>query len=157
MIDSDDVFAAIRRGYTELETSSPTEIMDYFSGGDAESAVGHISNIKGILFEQEIVQALNDQGMDAAFFEATNHPISDIAIFDDDGDIIGELQLKATNSVDYISDTLELNPDVPIITTSEVADSFDTDMVIDSGIDNAALHDAVTAAVFYDASSDIAG
>lgn len=68
--------------------------MDYFSGMDAESAVGHISNIKGILFEQEIVQALNDQGMEAALFEATNHPVSDIAIFDDDGEIIGELQLK---------------------------------------------------------------
>lgn len=157
MIDSDDVFAAIRRGYTELENSSPTEIMGYFSGMDAESAVGHISNIKGILFEQEIVQALNEQGMEAALFEATNHPVSDIAIFDDDGDIIGELQLKATDSVDYISNTLELNPDVPIITTSEVAGGFDTDIVIDSSIDNAALHDAITATVFDDASLDSPG
>ena len=155
MIENEDVFEAVRRGYNDLQMATPDEIMDYFSNIDTESISGHISNIKGILFEQEIVQALNEQSMDAFLFDATNHPASDIFIVDD-GEILGELQLKATDSIAYINDTIALNPDIPIITTSEVADSFDDiDMVIDSGIDNAALHEAVSSTLFEDTATDV--
>ncbi|EGR4110584.1 hypothetical protein DDN58_15965 [Vibrio cholerae] len=146
MIAQSSVFDAVRRGYNELELASNDEILDYFADVNPDAMSGHISNIKGIVFEQEVVSALNEQGMDAMLFEATNHPISDIALMSD-GDIAAEVQLKATDSVSYINQTLAENPDIPIIVTSEVADSFDSSIVIDSGIENAALSDAVSEAL----------
>lgn len=143
MIESEEVFAAVRRGYTEFADATPDEICSYFSDLEQTELVGHISNIKGILFEQEVVDALNDQGYSAAVFEATNHPATDIMLMDEE-DVIAELQLKATDSAAYISNTLEEHPDIPIITTHEVAQKFDdVSMVYDSGLDNSVLTDAV--------------
>lgn len=155
MINSDLVFDSVRRGYNELETSNNAEIVDYFSKVEPDVMIGHISNIKGIVFEQEVVNALNEQGLDAMMFEATNHPVSDIALMDD-GDIALEMQLKATDSASYINTTLEQHSDVPIIVTSEVADGFDSTMVIDSGLDNAALEIAVTDTLLSDGANDVA-
>lgn len=143
MIAQSSVFDAVRRGYNELELASNDEILDYFADVNPDAMSGHISNIKGIVFEQEVVNALNSQGMDAMLFEATNHPVSDIALMSD-GDIAAEVQLKASDSVAYINETLAENPDIPIIVTSEVADGLESTMVIDSGIDNVALNDAVS-------------
>ncbi|MCC8255293.1 cytochrome P450 [Vibrio campbellii] len=143
LISSNPVFDAVRRGYNELEIASNDEILDYFADVNPDAMLGHISNIKGIVFEQEVVTALNEQGMDAMLFEATNHPVSDIALMSD-GDIAAEVQLKASDSVAYINETLAENPDIPIIVTSEVADGLESTMVIDSGIDNVALNDAVS-------------
>jgi hypothetical protein len=138
-----EVFDAARRGYNELNTSSMSDIISHFEDIESDGMMGHISNVKGILFEQEVVTALNNQGLEAMMFEATNHPISDIAIMSD-GDIAAEMQLKATDSVSYINETLAEYPDIPIIATSEVANRIDNVMVIDSGIDNEALTQVVT-------------
>ncbi|HCG5527873.1 TPA: hypothetical protein NJ015_000007 [Vibrio parahaemolyticus] len=143
MIVQSDVFEAVQRGYNELELATNGEILEYFAGVDPDAMSGHISNIKGIVFEQEVVNLLTKQGMDAMLFEATNHPVSDIALMSD-GEIAAEIQLKATDSVSYINESLADNPDIPIIVTSEVADSFDSAMVIDSGIDNVVLDDTVS-------------
>ena len=143
MIEPNEVFDSIRRGYTDLDTSSNEEIFDYFQTVEKESMQGHISNIKGILFEHEYVQSLEEIGTHASIFEATNHPITDISIFDDDGYVINELQLKATDSVGYINETLVENPDVTVVVTSEVATSMSSDMIIDSGIENAVLEESV--------------
>jgi hypothetical protein len=151
-VDSDLVFEAVRRGYTELGNADPTEIQNYFDSVDPASVSGHVSNIKGILFEEEVVRALNEQGLSASLFDATNHPASDIGIYDSD-ELIGEIQLKATDSADYIRETLENNPDIPIVTTSEVAENTDLD-VIDSGISNEDLTEAVEETLFTSALSD---
>ena len=143
MIEDNEVFDSIRRGYNDLNTSTNEEIFDYFQTVEEESMQGHISNIKGILFEHEYVQSLEEMGTHASIFEATNHPVTDISIFDDNGDVISELQLKATYSVGYINETLIENPDITIVATSEVASSMGSDMVIDSGIGNAVLEDSV--------------
>ena len=58
-------------------------------------------------------------------------------------DVVDEIQLKATDSVTYINETLEAHPDVTVVATAEVAANFDTEMVIDSGLENAVLEDAV--------------
>jgi len=150
MIDSSEVFEAVRRGYNELEVASNTEILDYFSTIDDGSVAGHVSHIKGILFEQEYVDLLATQGVEAQVFEATNHPVSDIAIMEGDT-IVQEIQLKATDSSSYISATIEENPDVAIVATSEVAGGFDGDMVTNSGIEDAALEQAVTDTVLDEA------
>ena len=119
MIDANSVFDAVRRDYSHLQNASAPEILDYFRHNEELENIGHISNIKGIVFEQEITDALLQNGIHAEMFEAVNHPLSDIAIFDESDNIIGEFQLKATDSVAYISDTIDNNPDIPIITTSE--------------------------------------
>jgi hypothetical protein len=147
IITPNEVFDSIRRGYTDLNTSSNQEIFDYFKTVEEESMQGHISNIKGILFEHEYVQSLEEMGTHASIFEATNHPVTDISIFDESGNVVNELQLKATDSVGYINETLVENPDVAVVATSEVTGSINNDMVIDSGIENAVLEESVVEAL----------
>jgi hypothetical protein len=149
VISNSVVFESIRRGYNQLEVANNAEIVDYFASIEPDAMVGHISNIKGIVFEQEVVNALNEQGFDAMMFEATNHPVSDIALMNDD-DIALEIQLKATDNASYINATIEQHSDVPIIVTSEVANSFDSVMVIDSGLENVTLEAAVTETLLYE-------
>jgi hypothetical protein len=147
VINSSEVFDAVRRGYVEFESASNEEIVSYFDGIDDESVGGHANHIKGILFEQEYADNLLAQGVDAELFSTTNHPITDLAIWDDD-EIVDELQLKATDSISYIQATIAENPDITIVATSEVASNFDSETVIDAGIENAALDDAVSEALF---------
>lgn len=147
MIERAEVFEAVQRGYNELVTASNAEIIDYFSSIDDEAVAGHVSHIKGILFEQEYLDLLEVQGIEAQVFEATNNPVTDIAIMDGD-DVVHELQLKATDSSSYISATLEEHPDIEIVATTEVASGFDADQVTDSGIEDAALEQAVTDTLF---------
>ena len=149
MIEQSHVFDAVRRGYSELDESTNSEILDYFSNVDVDSVMGHVSNIKGILFEQEYVNLLSEDDITAEIFDATNHPISDIIVFDDHG-IGEEIQLKATDSVSYIHAAIAENPDIPIVTTTEVAGHLDGDMFIDSGIENDLLEDAVVDTLFDD-------
>lgn len=123
------------------------KICNYFDGLPSEAYLGNVNNIKGILFEEKVAESLREGGLDAQLFEETNHPVTDILVTDD-GDLIGEFQLKATDSVSYIASTLEENPDVAIIATHEVASHFENDdSIIDSGIDNADLTDAVNSAL----------
>ena len=142
MLNSNDVFDSVRRGYNELEHTSNADILNYFDDVDTDSMPGHVSHIKGILFEQQYVEHLATQGIDAEIFAATNHPVTDISIIED-GEVMNELQLKATDSVSYINATLDAHPDVAIVTTTEVATSFDNPMVIDSGIEDAVLESTV--------------
>ena len=143
MINSDSVFEAVRRGYNELSEASSCEIENYFAEVNPEAMVGHISNIKGILFEQQYVEGLEAAGVHAEVFEATNHPAVDIAVFEN-GEVVSELQLKATENVAYINTTLEEYPDIPIVVTTEVASHFENELIIDSGIEEALLESVVT-------------
>ena len=147
MISNSAVFEAVQRGYNELEDRSHDEILDYFSSIEVDSISGHISNIKGVLFELEYVDQLALQGIESQLFEATNHPITDIAILND-GDIVTELQLKATDSVGYINATINEHPDITIVATSEVANSMKGNLIINSGIENSALEEAVSNTLF---------
>ncbi len=154
-MNSNTIFSSIRRGYSELNDSEPSDIINYFQNLDDRSLTGHISNIKGILFENVVTEQLNQQGIETAIFESPNHPLTDIAIFDN-GEVINEFQLKATDSVEYIRNTLEAHPDIPIITTSEVAGYFDNEfLVIDSGISNSYLTDSVSSILKEDSKTEI--
>jgi len=143
IIEDSEVFDAIRRGYGELSNASDDEILEYFEAVDVESLQGHVGNIKGILFEQEYAQQLQAEGIDARVFEETNHPLSDIGIYED-GELVEELQLKATQNPSYIDETLaELPEDIGVVTTSEIVDDFG-DEVIDSGISETLLEESVS-------------
>jgi len=146
MPDNLEVYDAVRRGYNDLETASTDDIAAYFSNVDEGSMVGHVSNVKGMLFEQQVEATLNEQGLETSLHELTNHPDTDLSIYKD-GEIAAELQLKATDDVNYINETLAEHPDIPIIATSEVIAQVDSPMVIDSGIENteltATVHEAL--------------
>ena len=144
-----DVFEAVRRGYGALTEVSDDDIVDYFASVDPDSTLGHMSNIKGILFEQEYVEALEIQGIEAAMLEATNHPLTDIMIFGGlDG--ISEIQLKATDSVSYVTAAMAEDPEIVFAVTSEIAAELGDGLVIDAGIENAALELAVGETLFND-------
>jgi len=142
MIEHTEVFEAVRRGYNDLSGATDSQIIDYFDDVDTESWSGHFNNIKGVLFEQEYIDKLSDEGIEASLFENTNHPATDIQIIEDEN-IIEELQLKATDSVSYINSTLSDNPDIAIVATTEVAGCIDSDMLIDSEISNEVLEEVI--------------
>ena len=146
MVNAEQVFDAVRRGYNEFEHASNADIVDYFDDVEPDAMIGHVSNIKGILFEQVYVEQLAEQGIEVSVFEATNHPGVDVAVFDD-GEVMTELQLKATDSVAYINTTLAENPDIAIVATSEVASQFESSIVINSGIEEAVLEETVASAI----------
>lgn len=82
MTDREAVFSAVRRVYSSLKETSPSEIIEYFSEMDAKEFSGHLSNIKGIVFEEEIAKELNEQGLQVSLFDTTNHPDTDISVVD---------------------------------------------------------------------------
>jgi hypothetical protein len=82
MIEQNEVFEAVRRGYSGLEFASNDEILTHFSLSSPAELQGHVSNIKGILFEQEVQDKLSEEGIDSMLFEATNHPDSDLQILE---------------------------------------------------------------------------
>lgn len=141
------MFDAIRRGYGDLTQADDGEIEAYFENVDTDSLPGHIGNIKGILFEEEYVEKLRSEGIDAVLFRETNHPASDVMIYGDNGEIIDELQLKATESSAYIEETLEgAGDEVTVVATTEVAQQF-SEEVVDSGISEALLEEVVSDAI----------
>jgi hypothetical protein len=147
-IEAGEVFDAVRRGYRGLSDASDEEILEFFAMEDAQSLTGHLANVKGILFEREYLELLHEEGVNAELFPTSNHPVSDIAILDGDGELIDELQLKASSSAGYIADTLEKIPeDVEVVTTSEVAADF-PDEVIDSGISDELLDELLSETLF---------
>lgn len=142
MIEQNEVFEAVRRGYSDLEFASDDEILAHFSLASPAELQGHVSNIKGILFEQEVQDKLYEEGIDSKLFDETNHPDTDMQILEN-GSVIEEFQLKATDSVSYVNGTLAENPQIDIIATSEVANAINSEDVIDSGISDAALEEVV--------------
>ena len=142
-IEKEAVYDAIRRGYSDLSNADESTIDAYFSEVNMDSLTGHIGNIKGILFEQEYVDQLQNDGIDAIVYEEVNHPMSDMMILEN-GEVVEDLQLKATESIAYVQDTLNsVGTDVTVVTTTEVAQYFDGD-VIDSGISERLLEEAVS-------------
>lgn len=156
MINPDLVFDSVRRGYQSLEEATNDEIIHYFEGLEPDVMVGHVSNIKGILFEQVYMDELVGQGIQAGVYELTNHPGADLFVLED-GQFAYELQMKATDSIAYIDSALQSYPDVAIVATSEVANSFESDMVIDAGIENAVLEETVSQVLIEEAVNPLSG
>lgn len=136
---------AIRRGYEAIgSNASPEEISLFFQSVPEEQILGHVSHIVGITHEVLVVDAINTAGNGdfASLFEATNHPVADIIITDSEG-VAREVQLKATDSISYINEHLNKNPDVDVIATDEVASAINNEHVISSGYGNEELRRVV--------------
>lgn len=135
--------------------SQTESLRDIIEDADAEELTGLISGIKGKLFEMRYVDFLNGghlpDGYEAVLAESVVNPGWDIAIVDADGFAVDELQMKATDSVDYVKAALEKYPDIEIVTTEEVYNSLVmrefADNVVNSGISNEELTSVVTEAL----------
>ena len=112
---------------------------------------GFANLLKGKLFELRYAEYLNDghlpEGFRAELAATANQEGWDIAIINEQGQIDELLQLKATESADYISHALERYPYIDVVTTEEVyshATMGDmADHLINSGISNEELSDFV--------------
>lgn len=168
LLDSLGISASVIHGYYHIDyipeeveeaykaaypiKSQTDNLRDIIEDADDTELAGLTSGIKGKLFEMRYVDFLNDghlpDGYEASLAESATNPGWDIAILDNNGMVVNELQMKATDSVDYIKTALERYPDIDIVTTEEVYNSVVmrefADQVINSGISNEELTSVVT-------------
>ncbi len=118
------ILAALRRSNFVLKNAPLPEIQDYLRGLDEEQVPGLISNVNGILHEMEFVRVENEDGdsVYASFFDAANHPDTDIQLLDRSTGDTWEAQLKATDDTAYVTDWIERHPDGEILITNELAE-----------------------------------
>lgn len=114
---------------------------------DGQELIGFVSGVKGKLFELHYVDYLNEGNLPSGFHaELANSPTNpdwDIAIVGRDGLKHQMIQAKATDSVTYVKDALEKNPQIDVVTTSEVHSHLImqgfSEHVIDGGISDSAV------------------
>lgn len=115
---------AIRRMKTDWSEAGEVKIGSDLSELSSEQLKGVANNAKGIYHEILFVDDYNHEHRDsyAELFGATNHPGADIRIVStSSGELIDEIQLKATSSETLVQDHLERYPDIKILATEEVA------------------------------------
>lgn len=141
---------AFRLAFPHVELSSLTD-------RNPDDIRGFISALKGKYFEVIVRDRLNagewvgdillQPGQYAELAENVTQPGWDLQIFDNAGNVIDELQLKATQSLRYVKNALERFPDIDVLTTEEVFDSAAelSDQILNSGISEDELRNAVQA------------
>jgi hypothetical protein len=113
---------------------------------------GLASGVKGKLFEIEYADYLNADNLPAGYHAelaaSATQPGWDIQILGPDGHMKEVIQLKATDSVDYVREALVRYPHIDVVTTSEVQGQLVmqgfSDHVIDSGISDSTLQQVVS-------------
>lgn len=116
--------------------------------------MGIVNSAKGKYFEYLVADELNaggtvgdltlPEGYSAHLADSMTQPGWDMRIVDGHGHTAELLQLKATESVGYIRDTLDRYPDISILTTDEVARGIGpNNMVIDSKMSESDLDHAI--------------
>ena len=141
------VLEAFRLQYPSLDAD---ELRAY----SQEQLEGIVNGVKGKYFEVLIRDDLNagewvgtahlSEGQEAILAASPTQEGWDIRILDADGDVVDELQAKATESSQPIYEALLNHPHIDVITTSESAEHFLGDpRVIDAGMLDGELTDAV--------------
>lgn len=156
--DNPDISEAISKAYPNLVASE-------IEFDTEEQLMGFINGVKGKLFEINVAEKLNNgervgdlELADGQFIELSNLPNQegyDLMIYNDDGSVEEFYQLKATDSLSYVKQTIEDNPDYEIITTSEVADEIDDPRIHGSDIENLELKEELENLVDVDFIGDI--
>jgi hypothetical protein len=154
-----DITAAYAAAYPGLALHKTfTEAANLYEG---QELIGFISGVKGKLFEMKYVGYLNGGNLPDGYFArlatSPTQPGWDIAVTGPDGRLAHLLQLKATDSTEYVRHALERYPDIDVVTTDEVysrlvmngaADSVaasgfaDSELTshIETAVDNATYH-----------------
>lgn len=122
--------------------------------GDA-ALMGIINGVKGKILELLYLDWLNQDHLPpdqvAELADSPTQPDWDIIVRDSRGHVVEHLQLKATDSLSYIREAIERNPDIDVVATHEVFEQIHypemLHHVIDSGIPNARLEDLASDAV----------
>lgn len=147
-----EVQTAFEAAYPDLATVETfAEAVDRMQ---ASELPGLVAGVKGKLFEQELVEYLNDgnlpDGFTAGIAPSATQPGWDISVIDEQGTAVELLQARATESVDYVRDAIERYPDIDIVSTSEVYAQMAAlglaEQVRDGGITEAALEATVQSA-----------
>ncbi|RLA06514.1 MAG: hypothetical protein DRQ51_09185 [Gammaproteobacteria bacterium] len=137
------------------ETNPNFDTSSFFNFSDNEM-MGIINSAKGKYFEYLVTDKLNSgeavgdvmlpDGYQAVMATSATQAGWDIQIVDQNGYVADYLQLKATDSLGYINDTLEKYPDITILATDEVANQADG-LVLNSQISEESLTQQVNNAV----------
>ena len=136
------IMAAIDRSTSDLDNPSFSEVREYLQSYDEEQIPGLVSNIKGIYHELEFVRYENEDGdsIFAVLQGSSNHPGTDVVLFDTASGESTEIQLKAVADKNAI-DRWELeSPGIEVYATTEVSEKAG---VYSSGMSNEELHEDV--------------
>ncbi|KUO69813.1 MAG: hypothetical protein APF83_04795 [Lutibacter sp. BRH_c52] len=128
------------------------EIKDLINYND-EQLSGIINGWKGKLFEVNLRDGLNNGdnigGISLDFNQSaelvsnpTNEGFDLIIVDDETGQIVSELQAKATNSFSYIKETIEKYPDYDIITSEEAANQLGSDFDYVTELNGVNIHNS---------------
>jgi hypothetical protein len=140
-----------------LHDTNPNFDPDSISQYSDQELMGIVNSAKGKYFEYLVVKDLNagntvgdltlPDGYEAKLAQSMTQPAWDVQIVDEHGHTAELIQLKATESVGYIHETLVRYPDIKILTTEEVAHHLGpNEMVLDSDMSEADLEHAVNSA-----------
>jgi hypothetical protein len=125
------------------ENTTVEQIAEKFREYDSEQLIGVVNTIKGKMFEIIVKDAENidNDKWIAKMHEDETYPGSDIILSNFNGDTL-EISLKAVDesSVHIIEHALSKYPDLPIMTTDEMAEIYgDSPMVFSSGVSHEEL------------------
>lgn len=139
---------AFELAYPEMEIES-------LLARSPEEMQGIISAWKGKLFEVEVRDQLNagewvgdihlGPGQYAQLADSPTQPGWDLQIFNEDGSLAQELQLKATDSLSYLKEALEKFPEIDVLATDEAAQAAGewTDRISASGLSDHSLEESL--------------
>lgn len=134
------VIDALRRSKSSLSCAGPRELGDYLEKLSPEQLKGVANNVKGIFHELKYIDYINssDLGLHAEIYQNTNHPGADIRVTNiQTGELVRELQLKATDSTAYIQEHIQRYPHINLAATSEIAERLQG--IESTGFSNAGL------------------
>jgi hypothetical protein len=152
-INFDAVTSQMREAF---HLAYPNVDLSSLANRSPEELAGFISGWKGKLFEVEVRDHLNagdwvgdlhlEPGQTAELATSATQPGWDLAISDSHGDLIDQIQLKATESLSYIKHAIEQYPDTHILATAELGHVSGNlhDMLSVSHISDEHLTDLVT-------------
>lgn len=119
---SEDVQLAYQLAFSnKVNDISFTDAWASFNTPDER--IGFVNTIKGKLFEIKYVDHLNatlEPGYTAAIAGKANQPGWDIQITGPDQEVINQIQLKASSSIDYVKSHFDKYPDIDVITIEDL-------------------------------------
>jgi hypothetical protein len=144
-----EVLQAFELAYPGL--ASTESFADVVNRLPADALPGFVSGVKGKLFEVELVEHFNNGGLPDGLYADLGGSATqsgwDIRILDEQGQVVDEIQAKATESAHYVLNALERYPGIDVMSTSEVHAQLlamgIAERVTNSGITEASLQSAV--------------
>jgi hypothetical protein len=137
---------SVRQAHPQLADATLDQMADYFGQYDATQLDGVLAALRGQMFERMVEAAENADGdlWSAALHDDRNVPGSDIVFTHQDTGETIEISLNATDSTSYLEEAPRRYPDIPIVTTDEIAGILEHDPLVSGrGISNAEVR-AVT-------------